>query len=52
MTKLESVAELGGCAEALEMSFESQLPPSETQAIQTDDQKKAAMQSSTRRLEQ
>jgi len=42
VTKLESVAELGGHADALEMSFESQLPPNETQAVQTDDQKKAA----------
>ena len=42
VTKLESAAELGGCAKALEMSFESELPPNETQAIQTDDQKKAA----------
>ena len=41
VTKLESAAELGGYAEALEMSFENALPSSETQAIQTDDEKKA-----------
>ena len=41
VAKLESVAELGGCAEALEMSFESALPTSETQTTQTEDEKKA-----------
>ena len=39
--KLESVAELGGYAEALEMSFESALPTSETLTTQTEDEKKA-----------
>ena len=42
VTKLESAAELGGYAEALEMSYESALPTSETQTVQTDDEKKAA----------
>ena len=41
VAKLESAAELGGYAEALEMSFESALPTSETQPTQTEDEKKA-----------
>jgi len=41
VAKLESAAELGGYAEALEMSFENAPPSSETQVIQTDDEKKA-----------
>ena len=41
VAKLESVAELGGHAEASEMSCESALPSSETQAVQTEDEKKA-----------
>ena len=41
VAKLESAAELGGYAEALEMSFENALPSIETQAVQTEDEKKA-----------
>ena len=39
--KLESVAELGGHAKALEMSIDSALPTSETLTTQTEDEKKA-----------
>ena len=41
VTKLESVAELGGYADALETSHVRQLPVTEGEATQTDEQKLA-----------
>ena len=41
VTKLESVAELGGHADALETSHLRQLPATEGEATQTDEQKTA-----------